>query len=202
MLTSSLLHVIQSRRSIRRYTTQSVSRDVIEPLLAAAIWSPSAHNRQPWRFVVIQDDVIKVRLARAMADRLRDDRLADGDSLEAVEADSTRSYRRLTSSPVILLVALTMIDMDRYPDTRREKAEVTMAAQSVAMAAQNFLLAAHAAGFGACWMCAPLFCPDVVTEVLELPKDWEPQALITLGYPANNGKPASRKNLEEVVIWR
>lgn len=202
MLTSSLLHLIQSRRSIRRYTTQAVSRDAIEPLLAAAIGSPSAHNRQPWRFVVIHDGVIKVRLARAMAERLRDDRLADGDSLEAVEADSTRSYRRLTSSPVILLVALSMIDMDRYPDTRREKAEATMAAQSVAMAAQNFLLAAHDAGLGACWMCAPLFCPDVVTEVLELPKDWEPQALITLGYPANNGKPPSRKNLEEVVIWR
>ncbi len=59
-----------------------------------------------------------------------------------------------------------------------------MAVQSVALAAQNMLLMAHAEGLGACWMCAPLFCPDVVRAALALPADWEAQALLTLGYPA------------------
>ncbi len=59
-----------------------------------------------------------------------------------------------------------------------------MAVQSVALACQNLLLAAHAYGLGACWMCAPLFVPHVVRQVLELPAAWQPQALITLGYPA------------------
>ncbi|MEZ4580208.1 MAG: nitroreductase family protein [Caldilineaceae bacterium] len=44
---------------------------------------------------------------------------------------------------------------------------------------QNLLLAAHAHGLGACWMCAPLFVPDLVRTVLDLPPAWEPQALIT-----------------------
>ncbi|MGH9208620.1 MAG: nitroreductase family protein, partial [Acidimicrobiales bacterium] len=46
--------------------------------------------------------------------------------------------------------------------------------------------------------CAPLFCPDVVSEALALPKGWEPQALITLGRAASPGKPATRRPVEEM----
>ncbi len=51
---SPLLEMIRNRRSIRRYRPDPVARDVIETLLTAAIWAPSAHNRQPWRFCVIE----------------------------------------------------------------------------------------------------------------------------------------------------
>ncbi len=197
-----LLDLIQARRSVRRYAAWPVSPALIERLLTAAAWAPSAHNRQPWRFAVIQSDSIKTELATAMGDRLRADRLADGDSAQAVQADAARSRARLTSSPVVIAVCLSMAEMDRYRDTRRKKAEYLMAAQSAAMAAQNLLLAAHAEGLGACWMCAPLFCPNVVQAALDLPADWEPQALITLGYPADGGKAARRKPVESVVVWR
>lgn len=197
-----LLDLIQARRSIRRYTASPVSPALIERLLTVAAWAPSAHNRQPWRFAVIQSDSIKTKLATAMGDRLRADRLADGDPAEAVQADAARSRGRITSSPVVIAACLSMADMDHYPDRRRKKAEYLMAAQSTAMAVQNLLLTARAEGLGACWMCAPLFCPDDVKAALDLPADWEPQALITLGYPADDGRPASRKRLDEVVIWR
>ena len=77
-----------------------------------------------------------------------------------------------------------------------------MAAQSTAMALQNLLLAAHADGLGACWMCAPLFCPGAVRQALDLPPGWEPQALVTLGFPVDAGRPAGRKGLAEVVVYR
>ena len=192
--------LIQTRRSIRRYTDQAVAPEVVERLLAAAVWAPSAHNRQPWRFAVLADGAAKDRLARAMGDQLRADRLADGDDPAAVVRDAERSYARLTGAPLVLVACLTMRDMDKYPDTRRKKAEYTMAVQSVAMALQNLLLAAHAEGLGACWMCAPLFCPEVVRKALALPDDWEAQAVITLGYPADAGKPATRKPPAEVVV--
>ena len=198
----TLLELIQTRRSIRRYADRPVSPEIVERLLTAAIWAPSAHNRQPWRFVVLTDSVVKDRLARAMGDRLRADRLADGDPAQVVEADTSRSYARITGAPVVVVACLTMRDMDAYPDTRRKKAEYLMAAQSVAMAVQNLLLAAHAESLGACWMCAPLFCAEVVREALFLPEDWEAQALITLGYPANTGKPAVRRALTDVIVYR
>jgi len=75
-----------------------------------------------------------------------------------------------------------------------------MAVQSVALAAQNLLLMAHAEGLGACWVCAPLFCPDVVRDVLSLPADWEAQGLITMGYPAEQ-RTKTREPLDIKSRW-
>jgi len=191
---------IRSRRSIRRYRPDPVSREVIDHLLESAMWAPSAHNRQPWRFAVIVAHEAKLRLATAMCEQLRADRQRDGDSPEAIQHDVGRSRARLVDSPAIVVACLTMRDMDRYPDPHRASAERMMAVQSVSMAVQNLLLAAHAAGLGACWMCAPLFCPDTVRETLRLPDDWEPQALITLGWPADSGRARAREPLSTRAI--
>ncbi|MBO9309444.1 MAG: nitroreductase family protein [Chloroflexi bacterium] len=197
----ALYAIIESRRSVRRYTEQPIAPELVQRLLKAAIWAPSAHNRQPWRFVVLSSAEVRCKLAAAMGERLRADLTADGAAPELIERDVSRSYSRISGAPVAILVCLSMADMDRYPDERRSEAEYIMAVQSVAMAAQNLLLAAHAEGLGACWMCAPLFCPDVVRNVLNLPADWQPQALITLGYPAA-ARESSRHALETRVLWR
>jgi nitroreductase len=94
-----------------------------------------------------------------------------------------------------------MIDMDEYPDERRQHNEYLMAVQSTAMAGQNLLLAAYAHGLGACWLCAPLFAPEVVRTALALADDWLPQGAITLGYPAET-KEKSRHPLEKSIVWR
>ncbi len=202
--TAALRHasrLMAARRSIRRYRAEPVPAALIDELLACAINAPSAHNRQPWRFVVMQDGEPKARLATAMGNRLREDRLRDGDSPAVVEADAMRSYERITGAPVTIVVSVTMADMDVYRDVSRSDAEYLMAVQSTAMAVQNLLLAADAAGLGACWMCAPLFCPETVKAALGLPADWHPQAIVTLGYPAAPGKPYSRRPLEDVVRY-
>lgn len=183
-LPNLLLHLIKTRRSIRRYTCESIPQETILRLLEAAAWAPSAHNRQPWRFAVLTQPSDKERLAAGMGARLRADRSADGDDPAEIERDVARSYARLTGAAVLIVVCLSMADMDRYPDSRRAENERLLAAQSTAMAAQNLLLLAHAEGLGACWVCAPLFVPKLVQETLHLPEDWEPQGVITLGYPA------------------
>lgn len=200
MTPTQFMPFVTSRRSIRRYRPEPVPEEIIRELLAAATYAPSAHNRQPWRFAVIQVQETKERLAAAMGARLRTDLQADGVAPERIEQDAGRSYQRITNAPLLILVCLTMADMDSYPDPRRQQHERTMATQSVAMAGQNLLLAAHAHGLGACWMCAPLFCPDVVRQALALPPEWEPQGLITLGYPAEE-KVKERASLESRVLW-
>jgi F420 biosynthesis protein FbiB-like protein len=196
-----LIELIRTRRSLRRYLPEPIPQAVIEQVLSAAIWSPSAHNRQPWRFVVLRDSDDREMLAAAMGARLRRDLEADGAPSTVIDADVSRSYERMTSAPVLVVVCLSMADMDDYPDEKRSRAEYLMAVQSVAMAGQNLLLAAHDAGLGACWMCAPLFCPDVVQEALGLPSDWEPQGLVTMGYPAQE-REKTRRPLEASVLWR
>jgi F420 biosynthesis protein FbiB-like protein len=199
---ASITRWIRERRSVRRFRPDDVpSRAELTSLLEAATWAPSGHNRQPWRFVVLVDRESKTKLAETMGRRLRADRLADGADAVDVEADANRSYARLTQSPACILVCLTLEEMDRYPDERRGAAERLMAVQSVAMAGQTLMLAAHAAGWGSCWMCAPLFAPDEVRLALGLPDSWEPQGAILLGKPFAPQPVRARRPVEEVVRW-
>ena len=191
------LDLLTSRQSIRRYRGEPVDAGLIGQLLGAAIRAPSAHNRQPWRFAVL-GPARRRRLANAMADNLRRDRHADGDAQDAVEADAARSIARITGAGGAILVSLTIADMDHYPDPTRNAAELTMAVQSVAAACQNMLITAHALGLGASWMCAPLFCGDTVRGALDLPNDWQPQALITFGWPLATPPMRARRPLSEV----
>ncbi len=199
--TTSLLDGLLTRRTIRRYRPEPVPSTLIDQLLTAATWAPSAHNRQPWRFVVMTSAETKHTLATAMGARLRRDLGRDDVPPAVIEKDATRSYSRITKAPLLLLLCLTMTDMDSYPDVKRQANERLMAVQSTAMAAQNLLLAAHGLGLGACWMCAPLFCPDVVAATLDLPPDWEPQALLTVGFPAEE-KEKTRHPLGTRVLIR
>ena len=84
--------LVADRRSIRRYEASAVPAETLDRVLSAARWAPSAHNRQPWRFAMLTAFDWKDRLALAMGERLRRDRLADGDSVAAIEQDVARSY--------------------------------------------------------------------------------------------------------------
>jgi F420 biosynthesis protein FbiB-like protein len=198
---SKLESVIGERRSVRRYSAAHVDEAVIERLLVAATQAPSAHNRQPWRFAVLDDSESKHRLATAMGQRLREDCTGDGDDPAAIEADVARSYAWLTQAPLVIVASVDTHDMDRYPDKRRSDAEHLMAVQSTAMSMQNLLLAAQSEGLGACIMCAPLFCPEVVVEALALPPAWQPQMLATIGSPVDAGKNRPRLPLKDLVVW-
>jgi coenzyme F420-0:L-glutamate ligase / coenzyme F420-1:gamma-L-glutamate ligase len=193
------LKFVRARRMIRRYSEQPVSEHDIQTILQSACHAPSPHNRQPWRFAVITDGA-RARLADAMGATLREDLLRDGMPADSIERDVARSRARITSAPVAIAVCMSMIDMDIYPDPRRSAAERWMAGQAVATAIQNMLLTATSLGMGSCWMCAPLFCPDVVQTALNLPEDWEAQALITLGYPADAGRARERKPIEMLTM--
>ena len=189
------------RRSVRRYTDQPIAPALLEDLLHCATWAPSAHNRQPWRFCVVASDHAKHALSRHMADKWRQDLAADQADPAFIERRVAVSHARITGAAALIVACMCMDEMDHYPDSQRQHAEWTMATQSVALACQNLLLAAHSADLAACWMCAPLFVPKLVRAVLELPPTWEPQALITLGYPAEE-KQTARAPLESRVVWR
>ena len=193
--------LIRGRRSVRRYRPDPVAQPLLEKLLTAAIWAPSAHNRQPWRFCVVTTDSAKQELSDRMGARWRADLSADGVDAAIIERRVRISHARITSAPALVAASLSLEGMDDYSDRRRQEAEWLMAVQSTALACQNLLLAAHQYGLAACWMCAPLFVPDLVRDVLDLPESWRPQALITLGYAAEE-KQRERLPLAQRVTWR
>jgi coenzyme F420-0:L-glutamate ligase/coenzyme F420-1:gamma-L-glutamate ligase len=201
----SILGLIKNRRSVREYSLREVSNKVLFRILEAARWAPSAHNAQPWRFIVVRDSSVKLELAEAMASRWDKDMSKNGVPLENRESLLKFSVERFTNAPILIIACLTMEDMDKYSDKRRQKIEYIMAVQSVAAAIENILLAARAEGLGSCWFCAPLFCQDVVRKVLRVPRYVEPQALVTLGYSAERPEPPPKKLLQNFVYqdrWR
>ncbi len=193
---SLVTDTIKTRRSIRKYSPRRVEAEVLTEILEAARWAPSAHNAQPWRFIALIDASLKRDLAEAMANAWTVDMIRDGTPIEVRERMRDASVERFARAPVLVVACLTMRDMIRYTDESRQKCEHDLAVQSLGAAIQNMLLVAHSKDLGTCWFCAPIFCKDTVRKVLKIPEDVEPQALITLGYPAEKPSMPSRKPLE------
>ena len=193
------MEMILTRRSIKKLKPISIPGEVIRRILYAATMAPSAHNAQPWRFIVIDDQQVKMKLAEAMASLLIRDLIKNGYGEAEAEQEAMESIARIKSASLLIIACVTMEGMDVYPDRRRRRAEYIMAIQSVAAAIQNLLLAAHYEGLGACWRCAPLFAQGVVRRILRIPKGVEPVALIEVGGAESKVEAPPRKPLEEVV---
>jgi coenzyme F420-0:L-glutamate ligase/coenzyme F420-1:gamma-L-glutamate ligase len=196
LTTTDLHNFLQTRRSVRRFKPDPVPDPVIQNILSTATYAPSAHNRQPWRFVVITSCAVKTQLADAMADDFERDLLRDGMAPEKVQSQIKRSKERIASAPLAILLCLDMSEMDSYPDEKRQQAERMMAIQSVAAAGLQLLLAAHAEGLGGVWVCSPLFAQETIQSALHLSPAWEPQAMLFVGYADKLPKNRDRKGLQ------
>ncbi len=63
MTAEAVLKLIKSRRSVRRFTGEALSPEMIDMVLEAGRWAPSGLNNQPWRFVVLSDPALKEAIA-------------------------------------------------------------------------------------------------------------------------------------------
>jgi coenzyme F420-0:L-glutamate ligase/coenzyme F420-1:gamma-L-glutamate ligase len=191
----SLNDVIKKRRSVRKYQPQKVSGEVVLEVLVAAGWAPSAHNSQPWRFIILENPSVKRELAEAMADVWGADVEKDGAKVDA----KMRQERvdRFANAPALILACTTLDGLRKFPDQKRQMFKRDLAQQSLGAAMQNILLTAQALGLGACWFCAPGFCKETVRKVLGIPEAVEPEAFVILGYSAEKYSVPPKKPLEE-----
>lgn len=198
---ADFVELVRGRRSVRRFGSEPVANEIINRVLDAGLWAPSPHGTQPWRFAVLQSLETRSRLAVAMAASWRHNLAMDGDPEDVIQARLSGSHRRLVEAPTLILVSLYTQDLDRYPDAERAAAERTMAVQSLGACVQNMLLAAYANGIDAGWMCAPLFCPEVVVAALDLDEALVPHALIALGHAAADPKRRPRRSRDTLIVF-
>ena len=198
--TGDLASLLQGRRSVRQYQTRPVARELVEQVLEAARWAPSPHGRQPWRFVVITRQEVKAQLTERMGETWQRQLQMDGQAAEIVAIRKEKSRQRILGAPAIIIACLYLEDLDRYPDEKRQADETTMAIQSIGAAIQNMLLMAYDLGLDTGWMCAPLFCPEIVCEALNLDTRLIPHALITVGYAAADPQRRERLPLDTLVV--
>jgi len=187
---------LRTRRSVRRFKADPVPAPLVERILTTATYAPSAHNLQPWRFVVVTNSFGRKRLGEALTAAMRADMLSEGASESDIEQRVARSLRRLDEAPVIILMCRDVTAV------REHKTEDTvMAIQSVAAAGTYLLLAAHAEGLGGNWICWPLYTQSATRAALGLPETWEPQAMIFLGVANETPKEKAVKPLAEMMGW-
>jgi len=197
---SDLAALLRSRRSVRSYQQRPVTREQLEQILEAARWAPSPHGRQPWRFVVLTRQESKLLLADRMGETWQRNLEMDKQDAAIVNIRREKSRQRILNAPALIIPCLYLEDLDSYPDEQRQDDEKTMAVQSIGAAIQNMLLMAYDMGLDAGWMCAPLFCPEVVCDALGLDPRLIPQALITIGYAAADPKRRERLPLDSLIV--
>jgi len=187
----SLEQAIAGRRSVRQFAKRTVEAEAIEAVIAAACLAPAPHHTRPWRFVVLSAEA-RATLTDAMGRAWRRDLRRDGVDEERIEALLERSRGQIMVAPALILVGFLADAQRTWPDRRRRRSEAMMFAQSTGAALQNLMLAAHGRGLGSYWISAPLFCPQAVRRALDLPPEFEAQALVALGYPRPGSEPPPR----------
>ncbi len=190
------MEFLRARRSTRRFKSDSLPAPVIERILKTATFAPSAHNLQPWRFVIIQTRSAKSALGKALTQKMRLDMESEGELQADIDSRVKCSLRRIDEPPVtILLCRDVTVIRDEEPE------EHVMAVQSVALAGLQLMLAAQAEGLGTNWICWPLYAQEAVQSALDLPDAWEPQGMIFIGYPDEEPGKKELKELGSLILY-
>src|SRR5688572_18883186 len=129
LIPTDLHAFLRTRRSIRRFNTDPVPDSVLKEILHTATFAPSAHHRQPWRFVVMTEPAAKIHLSDAMANEFQRDLEKDKLATSEIEKRVTKSRERIMNATVVIILCVDMSDMDEYPDEQRKKAEYLIATQ-------------------------------------------------------------------------
>lgn len=177
-----MIEEIINRRSIRKFIEKEVTRENIMKILESARLAPSAHNRQPWHFIVLNHNQ-KNKVARMMLDKV--------DQNSNIDVSVINTANIIENSDKLILVFLTDITDDKL---RRDMNE-----QSIGAAIENMCLQATNMGIGSLWIGNI----HVVREELEklYKQDSQLTAALALGYPDQTPNQRPRKDLEEIVTW-
>lgn len=160
----STIEDILTRTSVRAYTGEDVEGEKLDTLLRAAMAAPTAGNKQPWRFVVIDDKATLTEIS---------------------ENFHTMTMAKNASVAIVMCGDTT--------STFKGEAQAYWV-QDVSAASENLLLAAHAMDLGAVWcgIYPQMQRVEKFSEILGLPSNIIPMACICVGYPAGETVPKDK----------
>ena len=187
--------LVVKRRSIRKFRQDLVDNTVIERILEAGRWAPSASNSQPWRFIVITETGIRRKIAENSTQFSKEAwRKFPPESARYLAARGG-SWDKSTMARVPVFVAVCFRLVENIRD------ELVLG--SVWMAVENMLLAAANEGLGSCiYTFYNMQEEDKIKEILQVPEDYRIACLIQLGYGDTAPAPPSRKPLTEIVSYQ
>ena len=182
-----LTQAIYSRRSAREFTAESVDEATIRRLIDFAIQAPSAVNEQPWSFAVVRDKDLMRRISNEAKVHILAAPPLGVSSKHFQDLLRDPNFNIFYGAPALIVIS------SANPGH--------WAAENCALAAQNLMLAAFAAGLGSCWIgfAQSFLKTPAGKDLLGLPASWIPAAPIIVGHPKSAPPPVARK--EPVMRW-
>ncbi|MHA1146893.1 MAG: nitroreductase family protein [Promethearchaeota archaeon] len=193
--------ILLSRRSYKLQFKEKIpNREIIENCIDLARWAPNAHNKQFWRYIILEkNQEERITLIEKMNNKLRNDLTHDGKSKQFIENKINKTKTNFLGAPYLILLCMDTVELDKYPDSEREENEFVLGVQSISASATYFLLSLEEKGLAACWYCAPLFAKQIVKKTLTLPKTYIPMAFFTVGYAKKEIVAPKRKPIEDII---
>ena len=165
-----LLEIIKNRRSVRAFQAKEIPEEVVDKLIEALIWAPSAGNLQSRKFYFVFNQEIKDRLN-----------------------ETTFSKKGFLNQAPLVIVACAD---DKVAKKFGEGAK-NLSLCDVSASVQNMILLSYSEGLGTCWVCS--FDGKAVSELLNLPKNLQPLVIVPVGYPAEKPEAPPRVSKNEAV---
>ncbi len=182
------INAIKNRRSIRNFKTDKISKDIVEDILNCGRLAPSAKNRQPWYFVIVQDE-----MKNKIADMMIDYTINNDDTIERKQLGYASSVNPtanvIKQAPILVLVF-------------REKNDNWIIGDNLSIGAcvENMCLRATDLGIGSLWIRDIVYVSEDVAKMLGH-GDLELNCAVSLGIPNQNPKQRPRKDLKDIMEW-
>lgn len=197
----SFYNQIKQRRTVRDFSENSVSKEVIENCIRAAGTAPSGANLQPWHFVVVSDPKIKkqIRIAAEKEEKEFYTNRAPKEWLDALAPLGT-DEQKLFLEKAPNLIAIFSKSYDLLPDGRKVKQYYSQ--ESVGIACGILITAIHNAGLVSLTHTpSPM---NFLNEILGRPNNERPFLLLVVGYPAMGAKvpDIKKKQLSEIITFK
>ena len=199
-----LLKLIESRRSVRRFKARPVPKEDILKMINAASTAPSGSNQQNWHFTIVTDEKTKALMRCAVEEAVRDILSKTGSKKAQEEISSySRYFTFFSGAPCVICVSEKPYDslihrlLVKYDSQAQNRSSSGI--QGVAAAIENLLLAAHALGYGTCWMTGPLVAKKQLEKILKISPPDSLAALVPVGIPESIPAMPPRKPAEEIV---
>ena len=183
-----LIKAIKDRRSIRQYKNKDIKKDLILDILNCGILAPSAKNRQPWEFIVLQGEN-KDKVADIMSNYLTDQNISDDKKIFKTKNSVNPTAEAIKRGSVLILIL------------RENEKEWTIGdSLSVGACVQNMCLRATDLGLGSLWIRDTVYADKYILEFVKQ-EGKELNCALLLGFPNEKPKQRPRKSVEDKTIW-
>lgn len=200
-----LYDAIYSRRTIRQFSNEPISDDILRKIIQAALTAPSPNNSKPWKIIAIKNKNLISEMKRIVENKLETmfPNLSESkkEKLNQVKTFSTI----FSSAPVVLAIMLKpykaviddLAENTNYTHDQLNAIRKFPDIQSTGALVQNILLGLTAEGLCGVWISGALVAGDELTNLLTKDNKYKLQTLIAVGKPAYKVQPNTPVNLTE-----